>query len=189
MFLYVITNRVNGKQYVGIANQPDRRRMEHFSGHGSKLVRQAIRKYARENLDFDVWYEGPDDWIRKMEYYAIVVLGTHAPRGYNLTLGGEGACGWRASSVTRQRMSLAHRGAKNSMWGRRQSMAAREKQRATAKARMKPNHRQKIRMRGVLCESAKVAAMALGVKAASLYGRIHRCKQTGAQPEGFELVS
>jgi group I intron endonuclease len=189
MFLYVITNGVNGKQYVGIANDPKRRKVEHFSGHGSKLVQQAIRKYGRENLDFQVWYEGPDDWIRKMEYYAVVVLGTLAPRGYNLTLGGEGTVGVKPSSETRCKMSLAHLGERNSMWGRRQSDAARQLIRQKAIERARPNHSSSLRVRGVAYSTIKEAARVLGVSYNGLCVHIRQCKQSGIWPDGLELVT
>ena len=112
MTLYVITNLVNGKQYVGIAVDFERRCREHISGHGSKIVCQAIQKYGSDNLRFDVWYEGDEQWIKTMERRAILALDTIAPSGYNLTFGGEGSLGWRASEETRRKMSEARRGKK-----------------------------------------------------------------------------
>ena len=110
MTLYVITNLVNGKQYVGIAVDFERRCREHISGHGSKIVCQAIQKYGIDNLTFEVWYEGDEQWIKALEHRAILALGTCAPSGYNLTFGGEGSLGWRASEETRRKMSEAHKG-------------------------------------------------------------------------------
>jgi len=88
MFLYVITNLLNDKQYVGITRNPQRRERQHFSGHGSQLVESAIRKYGRTNLEMEVWYEGDEEWITLMEVRTILALGTLAPDGYNLQLGG-----------------------------------------------------------------------------------------------------
>ena len=112
MTLYVITNTVNGKQYVGIAVDFERRRREHISGHGSKIVHQAIQKYGVDNLIFDVWYEGDEQWIKTMERRAILALDAMAPSGYNLTFGGDGSLGWRASEETRRKMSKARKGKK-----------------------------------------------------------------------------
>jgi group I intron endonuclease len=191
MFLYVITNLVNGKQYVGIANHPERRKVEHFSGHGSKLVRQALRKYGRENLHFEVWYEGPEDWIKMMEYRAIVMLDTRAPYGYNLTLGGEGAPGWRHSDETRRKMSSSRTAERNGMWGKRQSGTTRQviRQKAIERQRAKPNHAFSVRVHGVVYGTIKEAARALGESYNGLCQRIRRYRQSGEWPEGLGLAT
>lgn len=88
MFLYVITNLANGKQYVGVTDDVKRRKREHRSGSGSKLVSAAIRKYGGENLEMEVWYEGDDEWIRLMEFRTVLALGTLTPTGYNIVRGG-----------------------------------------------------------------------------------------------------
>ncbi len=88
MFLYVITNLANGKQYVGVTDDVKRRKREHRSGNGSKLVSAAIRKYGGENLEMEVWYEGDDEWIRLMEFRTVLALGTLTPTGYNIVRGG-----------------------------------------------------------------------------------------------------
>jgi len=112
MTLYVITNLINGKQYVGIAVDFERRCREHISGNGSQIVYQAIQKYGIDNLRFEAWYQGDEQWIKTMERRVILALDTMAPSGYNLTFGGEGSLGWRASEETRRKMSEAHKGMK-----------------------------------------------------------------------------
>lgn len=112
MTLYVVTNLVNGKQYVGITVDLERRRREHISGHGSKIVYKAIQKYGIDNLHFEPWYEGDEQWIKMMEYRTILALNTLAPSGYNLTFGGEGTLGWKASEETKRKMSAARNGKK-----------------------------------------------------------------------------
>jgi predicted GIY-YIG superfamily endonuclease len=57
-YLYTISNQLNGEQYIGISSNPARPWVEHKSGYGSELVSQAIKKYRRENLSFDVLYGG-----------------------------------------------------------------------------------------------------------------------------------
>jgi group I intron endonuclease len=110
MFLYVVTNLVNGKRYVGIAKDYIRRWREHRSGHGSKLVYHAIKKYGIENLDFQVICKGTEEYVKEMEVRAIRMLNTMAHSGYNLTEGGEGSTGWKASDETRRRMCDSHTG-------------------------------------------------------------------------------
>lgn len=110
MFLYVITNLINNKRYVGIAQDYHRRWREHKSGHGSKLVHQAIEKYGVENLKFTVACKGTEAYVKEMEVRAIHMLDTMAHSGYNLTEGGEGSHGWKASDETRKRMRDSHKG-------------------------------------------------------------------------------
>lgn len=110
MFLYVITNLVNGKRYVGIAQGYERRWREHVSGHGSKLVYQAIQKYGIDNLEFTVVCKGTEEYVKEMEVKFIHNLNTKAHSGYNLTEGGEGSTGWKPSDETRKLMSKAQLG-------------------------------------------------------------------------------
>ncbi len=110
MFLYVITNLVNGKRYVGIAQDYQRRWREHKSGHGSKLVYQAIQKYGIDNLEFTVVCKGMEDYVKEMEVKFIRELNTKAHSGYNLTDGGEGTVGCKPSDETRRKMRDSHRG-------------------------------------------------------------------------------
>ena len=90
MFLYKITNYVNGKEYIGISKSPSKRWLNHKGGRGSKLVYQAIRKYGLENIKFDVLYTGCEEDICQLEIDLIAQRQTEAPHGYNLTAGGSG---------------------------------------------------------------------------------------------------
>jgi len=206
MFLYVITNRVNGKQYVGITTDIEKRWGKHVSGRGSKLVYHAIQKYGRDNFDFEVWYAGDEHWIKMMEYRAIVMLDTKAPRGYNLTFGGEGSLGCKPGVETRQKMREAAK-------GRRPSLDTRQKLRAIRKGRMSwncgrhhsPDTRRKISVAvsqkskkgpkhpsarpivvdGVAYGCIKDAALAMGVHANTLRTRVWRYERSGRLPGGW----
>jgi group I intron endonuclease len=110
MFLYVITNLVNSKRYIGITVDFERRWREHCAGHGSKLVYQAVKKHGIDNIKFEVVCKATEDYVKEMEVKFIASLVTIAYSGYNLTEGGEGSTGWKASDETRKRMSAAHLG-------------------------------------------------------------------------------
>jgi len=110
LYLYTITNHVNGRMYVGITNNFERRCKEHKSGYGSLLVKRAIKKYGLEAFEFRIICKGLEEYIKEMEIRAIRILETFGPKGYNLTIGGEGSTGIRPSIETRRKIGEAHRG-------------------------------------------------------------------------------
>lgn len=127
MFLYVITNCINSKQYVGIAKNPQRRWNEHLCGHGSKILYQAFKKYGKENFSFDILYEGNLKDIQKLETLMIATLETKAPLGYNILEGGEGAFGLKHREKTKRKMSKLKVGKRNGMYGKQHSAETKRK--------------------------------------------------------------
>lgn len=91
-YLYSITNKVNGKLYVGITSQPRKR----FDFHCRKdlndnmAIRRSIKKYGRENFEFKVMMNGSRSYCAEMEKKAIISFGSKVPTGYNISNGGEG---------------------------------------------------------------------------------------------------
>ena len=172
MLLYVVTNLVNEKQYVGITLDLARRRREHISGHGSRIVYQAIQKYGVENIHFEPWYEGDEEWIKTMEYRTILALNTFAPSGYNLTFGGEGTLGWKPSKAIREKMSEAHKGrtyGPHSDETRRKISEARAGKPVPSRQRGKHPLAQPVTVNGVEFECLRDAAEDLGVTEATLW--------------------
>jgi len=84
MFLYRITNKIDGKEYIGITSMPNIR----FSDHtrADSLVGRAIQKYGKDNFVMQVLVEGPDQYIIDLETPAILAFQTLHPNGYNLSL-------------------------------------------------------------------------------------------------------
>lgn len=90
-FLYCITNNVNGKKYIGITNNPKRRRNQHLiwsSQSSSPILRCAVEKYGNENFSFEVLVEGTKAYIDELEVATIALYKTTTPSGYNLQSGG-----------------------------------------------------------------------------------------------------
>lgn len=92
--IYVITNLVNGKQYVG---QTNGNYMKRFQEHLKSLTRKdrynaplycAIRKYGADNFKCDLLEIVPFDKLDEREQYWIEKLGTYRS-GYNATAGGQ----------------------------------------------------------------------------------------------------
>lgn len=90
--IYVITNKVNGKQYVGQSVHPKKRWWQHK--HMAEIkgddypIHLAISKYGEDNFSFDI-LEWTDDYDNR-EIQTIKDLNTISPNGYNISAGGNG---------------------------------------------------------------------------------------------------
>ena len=50
-YIYLFTNKINDKKYIGQTWNYKRRIGEHYRGYGcAKLLKNAINKYGKENL-------------------------------------------------------------------------------------------------------------------------------------------
>ena len=90
--IYGIRNEINLKWYIGKCEKDiDKRMRDHLTGHGSKLVKQAVDKYGAENFSFHVLLDCIlPDFLDSYEIEYIAKYNSVAPNGYNLTRGGEG---------------------------------------------------------------------------------------------------
>lgn len=106
--LYVVTNKKNGKQYVGMTSlQPEQRWQLHCSeakgGRTSRIFCHALRKYGETGFDWDV-----------VASAVTPEHGAHAERtliaqlqpAYNMTDGGEGTAGMHPIARARKSQSL-----------------------------------------------------------------------------------
>lgn len=105
--IYIITNKINESQYIGLSNDIDRRRFEHFckSSYNSKTsnIAKAIRKYGSDNFDLEVLeYVSDASSLPEREMYWIEKIN---PR-YNMNKGGKGNLGRELSKVTREKISI-----------------------------------------------------------------------------------
>lgn len=93
--VYIITNKANGKQYVGISKNLTSRWNTHISANGSApALHAAIKKYGKDEFVFSHICDAFDlDSARDIECMLIVQHNTKSPNGYNLTDGGEGVVG------------------------------------------------------------------------------------------------
>ena len=102
--VYKISNRINGKSYIGRTKDLERRIKEHINKAHCTALHRAIKKYGIENFAISVLFEGQDfDEMVQAERELILSHGTMTPNGYNLIL--ETAQGRDPSKVTRERMS------------------------------------------------------------------------------------
>lgn len=133
--IYKITNTVNQKCYIGFTSRknPNRRYTEHknaaFKGNCQFLLHKAFRKYGIDNFIFEIICQSKDrNYLHKeAESYFIKLYNSfylnENSKGYNMTLGGDGAVGSKHSIESlnkrknqiwsiesRNRVGNAHRG-------------------------------------------------------------------------------
>jgi group I intron endonuclease len=149
--IYVLTNKINQKKYVGFTTNLKGTISRHVNRakNGCKyLLSNAIRKYGWENFNVEIVLESKDYKYVKdvMEPYFIKELNTfyENSQGYNMTLGGEGTFGYKRtkeerehiskcrkghkiSEKTREKMSMATRGENNPNFGKIHSKETRAK--------------------------------------------------------------
>jgi len=91
--IYLITNLLNGKKYVGKTTQTLKRRINQHK-HGNIHIDKTIRKYGWENFKVEVLEECYTvEQLNEREIFWISALSCKHPNGYNHTDGGEGTAG------------------------------------------------------------------------------------------------
>ena len=111
--IYILTCKVNGKQYIGKDSNMPSRPNKHLNGKCSRcpLIHRAIKKYGAENFDVEIIrYPGiSSDALYAVEQWKIAQLGTKAPNGYNLTDGGKGMSGHKHTEEAKQKIGQYQR--------------------------------------------------------------------------------
>lgn len=109
--IYRITNKVNGKTYIGQHKYKDLN--DKYMGSG-KLIRRAQKKYGMENFTKEILYsriqykETADD----VEKFAIAKERSLGKAEYNIADGGQGCTGCKHTDEWRRKMSENNKGKK-----------------------------------------------------------------------------
>jgi group I intron endonuclease len=112
LVIYTITNKVNGKKYVGQSRRGFRpRKSEHLHrfnlGERDHKLYQAMREHGLENFVFEVVCCAlKPEYLDELEIFFIEKFNSFR-RGYNMTCGGDSI-----SDETRAKISAAHKGRK-----------------------------------------------------------------------------
>ena len=104
MRIYKVTNKENGKVYIGQTTQPfEVRKAQHEYGHGTFYFGNALKKY---DFDWEVIKECKTiDELNKMEEYFIEKYKSNIKEfGYNLRSGGDNSL---HSDRTKKKMSVS----------------------------------------------------------------------------------
>jgi group I intron endonuclease len=99
--IYRITNKLNGKCYIGQSVNIKRRWIEHrliHRNHDAPTLKRAFKKYGIENFDFKILELCEVDKLYDREIYWIEKL---SPK-YNRNLGGKGSFGHMVSFESRE---------------------------------------------------------------------------------------
>ena len=105
--IYTISNKLNGKQYIGISSNLQSRWQNHKNSNGlCPALHNAIKKYGKDSFEF-VHIADAFNWQNacSIEKSLIQDLNTKAPNGYNLTYGGDGTLGFRHTNEECKRRS------------------------------------------------------------------------------------
>ena len=111
--IYLRTNRINGKKYVGQATNLKVRQYSWnclLCRYAGNAINNARAKYGIDAFDFEILKECPDDELNKWEKYYVKELNTKRPYGYNMTDGGDGVKGCHISEEHKKKISTKLKG-------------------------------------------------------------------------------
>lgn len=111
MFLYKITNLIDGKIYIGLTkNKPQWRFAQHINGknNSNSYLKKAIDKYGQSNFTFEVIAKANSlNELNELEVKAIEEFKSLAPNGYNLHTGGNRH---QVSEITKEKQKISNKG-------------------------------------------------------------------------------
>lgn len=90
-FVYMHTNKINSKVYIGITRQEPTRRWAKGNGYRDSYFYNAIKKYGWDNFEHVILYEGlsKEDACRKEKELISHYDSTNRDKGYNIASGGD----------------------------------------------------------------------------------------------------
>jgi len=103
--IYKVTNKQNGKSYIGKTIQDLNTRKQQHIGSKTKIgFHGALKKYGKDNFDWEIIDESEFEKLNKLEKQYIKKFDTFG-NGYNLTKGGEGIMSYNHTDETKRKIS------------------------------------------------------------------------------------
>lgn len=90
--IYKVTNKINGKVYIGQSVDIGRRWRQHMTAEDDSYFHKAIQKYGVENFEWEVIEQCKKKDLDEREVYWIEYYDSFN-KGYNRTKGGDGVSG------------------------------------------------------------------------------------------------
>ena len=111
--IYVRTNLINGKQYIGKSINFNKREsnwnsINRKTPYSNNILEEDRKKYGLDNFETTILKKCDDEELDKWERHYIVAFDTIYPKGYNLENGG--ISNFKIHEITRQKMSDAKKG-------------------------------------------------------------------------------
>ena len=136
-FIYITTNKINGRKYIGKCAYNRLNGWEDYLGSG-KLLKQAIEKYGRENFEREIVCECETSAeLDALERNYIAEYNACAdPLYYNLAEGGTGGntrLGYTDEEYEAYRAKFSAPRELNGMWGRKHTEQSNNKNRESIK--------------------------------------------------------
>ena len=106
--VYIHTNEVNEKKYIGITCQkPEKRWANGYGYRKNTHFWNAIQKYGWDNFKHEIFYDNLTEKEAKLYEQWLIYLGntTNDKYGYNITEGGEGCIGYKHTEETKKLLS------------------------------------------------------------------------------------
>jgi group I intron endonuclease len=111
MIIYKVTNKINGKIYIGQTKHSIEKRMkQHISGHCGRYFYSAIKKYGYLNFIFEIIdsCDNFEDLDKKEQYYIKLYNSDNKDKGYNMTSGGQ--LGMKYNKESRENLGKSRKG-------------------------------------------------------------------------------
>lgn len=128
--IYMISNLVNKKVYIGMSLDLNKRKNGHFAGlrkdrHENERLQNSFNKYGEDAFTFEILIADDNisqDELFKLEQMLIQMFETtNRDIGFNLSLGGRGNLGWKMSEKQKQQRSISYTGEGNPFFGKKHS--------------------------------------------------------------------
>jgi len=155
MIIYKVTNKINGKIYIGSTSLTfNRRKYYHFydafKKNSQKYFHRALRKYGKENFNWKILKEvNVKKEMLELEHKYIKKFNSYK-KGYNLTLGFDNTTlGYKFTEEQKKYLSEKNKGHNNPNYGNKWT----KKQKMEASKRQKENHKHLI---GKNCPSKRL---------------------------------
>lgn len=119
-FIYITTNKINGRKYIGQKKYDKHRKWVNYLGSG-KALKEAIAKYGQANFDRQIIAvaKSPDELNELEERYISKHNAVEDDMYYNMVEGGGTVAGLKCSEETRKLLGKAFRGKNNYFYGKK----------------------------------------------------------------------